>query len=83
MDRSAIAYVVPLSVLGLFVSTFHYLEQTIPGFGVEALCSTGVPCSGRYIDWFGFMTIPFLAGTAFLVIPLLLVTAPKERTPSA
>ena len=73
-DTSARAYVLPLSILGIFVSTFHYLEQTIPGFGVEALCSAGVPCSGRYINWFGFVTIPFLAGIAFLLITVLLAT---------
>ena len=31
-------------------------------------CVTGVPCSGQYINWFGFITIPFLALIAFILI---------------
>lgn len=83
MDRHAFAYALPLSVLGMFVSTFHYLEQTVPGFAAEALCSAGVPCSGRYIDWFGFITIPFLALIAFTIITGLLATMwPRRAGPS-
>ena len=84
LDASVRAYVLPLSILGMAVATFHYLEQTIPGFGVEALCSTGVPCSGRYINWLGFVTIPFLALIAFTLITVLLVTMRRRAdSPSA
>jgi disulfide bond formation protein DsbB len=74
MDRHAFAYALPLSVLGMFVSTFHYLEQMVPGFAAEALCTSGVPCSGRYIEWLGFITIPFLALIAFTIISGLLAS---------
>lgn len=89
LEPSVRTYVLPLSVLGMAVATFHYLEQMVPGFGAEALCSTGVPCSGRYIEWFGFVTIPFLALIAFTLITLALATMPRrhplrsrERSPS-
>ena len=81
LDTTVRAYVLPLSILGMAVSTFHYLEQTIPGFGVEALCSTGVPCSGRYINWLGFVTIPFLALVAFTAITILVATMRRRSEP--
>ena len=79
LDRSIRAYALPLSVLGMGFAAFHYLEQMVPGFGAEALCSTGVPCSGRYIEWLGFITIPFLALVAFTLITIALATLPGRR----
>jgi len=72
-----IPYVLPLSVIGGGVSLFHYLEQKIPGFGAPAVCRSGVPCSTEYINWLGFITIPFLALTAFTLITLLLFGATR------
>jgi disulfide bond formation protein DsbB len=70
----------PLSGIGLSISTYHYLLQKVPGMAPPAACSSGVPCSGQYIDWFGFVTIPFLAGTAFaLITAILIVVARSER----
>lgn len=79
LDRNVVGYALPLSVLGMLVAAFHYLEQKVPGFGMEALCSAGVPCSSQYIDWFGFVTIPFLAFVAFTIITVLLWTA-RQRS---
>jgi disulfide bond formation protein DsbB len=39
------------------------------------LCRAGVPCTVDYIDIFGFINIPFLALTAFLIITLMLGVA--------
>lgn len=75
-DRTIRVYALPLSILGIAVASFHYLEQMVPGFGAEALCSSGVPCSGRYIEWLGFITIPFLALVAFTLITVSLASMP-------
>ena len=32
----------------------------------------GVPCNAQYINWGGFITIPFLALTAFTIIIFLM-----------
>ncbi|MEK3882927.1 disulfide oxidoreductase [Paenibacillus sp. PL2-23] len=78
-DEHAIRkYVLPLSVLGMLVSAFHYMEQKVPGFASIKLCSQGVPCSGMYINWLGFITIPFLAFTGFTLITLLLLVFRKR-----
>lgn len=73
-DEHAIKkYVLPLSILGMLVSTFHYMEQKIPGFAELKPCTKGVPCSAQYINWFGFVTIPFLALIGFTLITVLLL----------
>lgn len=66
-------YVLPLSLLGGSISILHYLEQKVPGFGGIKPCVNGVPCSSEYINWLGFITIPFLAFTAFLLISIAML----------
>ena len=74
-----VPYVLPLSVLGASVSLFHYLEQKAPGFGAPAMCRSGVPCSLEYINVLGFVTIPFLALVAFVLITVLLIGAHRDE----
>lgn len=70
-----IPYVLPLSVMGGFISLWHYLHQKVPFLSQVGQCTVGVPCNGSYINWFGFITIPFLALIAFMLITLLLFLA--------
>ncbi|MEM7739137.1 MAG: disulfide bond formation protein B, partial [Deinococcota bacterium] len=72
-DKSVVVYALPLSILGMGVGTYQYLDQKIPSFGPPAACSAGVPCSTQYINWYGFVTIPFLALTAFTLISAILI----------
>jgi disulfide bond formation protein DsbB len=66
-------YVLPLSLIGGAVSFYHYLVQKVPGFAEIKPCVQGVPCNVQYINWFGFVTIPFLALTAFTLISIFMV----------
>lgn len=66
-------YVLPLSLIGNGVSLYHYLVQKVPGFADIKPCVQGVPCNIQYINWFGFVTIPFLALTAFTLINIILI----------
>lgn len=72
-DLKVPRYVLPLSLLGGSISVLHYLEQKVPGFGGIKPCVNGVPCSSEYINWLGFITIPFLAFTAFLLISIAML----------
>ena len=68
-DRGVSTYILPLSITGIFVSSYHYLLQ----WGVikqGTSCSATAPCTAWNIDWFGFISIPFLAMSAFLLITL-------------
>ncbi|MBM7660041.1 disulfide bond formation protein DsbB [Bacillus mesophilus] len=77
-DKSVIKYALPLSIIGWFVALYHYLVQKVPGFAEIKPCKNGVPCTGEYINWLGFITIPFLALTAFSLIILFLLLSRKK-----
>ncbi len=72
-DVQVVRYALPLAVLGALFALYHYAQQKIPDFAGPTLCRVGVPCTVEYINWLGFITIPFLALVAFtLIIALLL-----------
>ena len=64
-------YVLPFSIIGLGLSTYHYLIQ-LGVFEHPAACSVGIPCNLRYVDYFGFITIPLQALTAFVLITVVM-----------
>ncbi|MCS7462247.1 disulfide oxidoreductase [Paenibacillus doosanensis] len=66
-------YVLPLSVWGAGISLYHYLMQKTSWFKDGATACGPVPCDVDYIDWFGFVTIPLLALTAFVLITVLMI----------
>ena len=67
-DKNLPFYVLPLAVIGGAVAVFHNLlyYQLIPHFAVP--CSLGISCTTKFIEWFGFVTIPFLSLMSFMVI---------------
>lgn len=75
--------ILPLSVLGIGVSTYHYLLQKTTLFSEVSTCQVGVPCSGIWINWLGFITIPFLALIAFFVITMMTIIAWQAGEPAA
>ncbi|TCI37673.1 MULTISPECIES: disulfide oxidoreductase [Exiguobacterium] len=78
-DRQVKKYVLPLAIGGGMISLYHYLVQKVPGFADIKPCVEGVPCNVQYINWFGFVTIPFLALTAFTLITLLLLNIKTDK----
>lgn len=72
-DARVKAYVLPLSVLGMIFALYHYLEQKLPALKDAIRCTTGVPCSGHYINWLGFITIPLLSLLGFTLITALML----------
>jgi len=74
-------YILPLSGLGIGVSTYHYLLQKTDLFSELSTCQVGVPCSGIWINWLGFITIPFLALIAFFIITMMALIAWQAGEP--
>lgn len=70
-DEYLPAYVLPFSLVGMGVSTYHYLFQRGIISSVGA-CNVGIPCNTRWVNYFGFVTIPFMALTAFILITLVM-----------
>lgn len=54
--------------IGGAISLYHYSLQKLDFLAASAPACGRVPCTGQYINWFGFVTIPFLALTAFVLI---------------
>jgi disulfide bond formation protein DsbB len=64
-------YSLALSVIGGSISLYHYLIQKVPFFQSHAISCGRISCTGQYINWLGFITIPFLALIAFVLISVL------------
>lgn len=72
-DKRVIVYSLPLAIIGWFVALYHNLLYS--GIIPQELqpCRKGVSCTEKYIDLFGFLTIPMLSLIAFSMIILLLI----------
>lgn len=58
-----------LAAVGLPISIFHRIDQASGGIG--SFCELDNPCSSRWVDHFGFVTIPTMAGAGFAAIVAL------------
>jgi len=67
-ERQLVAYAAPLVAAGWLLELYHTLLQW--GILPETLtrCVATVPCTTKYVNYFGFITIPFLGLLAFSAI---------------
>lgn len=72
-EGSARLTVALLAATGLAVSTWHWLIQQNPSWAAEGSCSLTAPCTSAYVEEFGFVTIPWMAGSGFALILALTV----------
>ncbi len=72
-DRNTHLFVLPPAILGWCIALYHCLlyYKIIPD--TLAPCSTGVSCTTKYVEYFGFVTIPLLSCIAFSVIISLMI----------
>ncbi len=64
-------YLVPFPVIGAGVSIYHLLIENHV-VATPAQCAIGAGCGVKWINYFGYMTIPTLALTAFALLFILL-----------
>jgi disulfide bond formation protein DsbB len=71
-DAKIYQYVLPLSITGFLIASYHVLLYY--GILPESIapCQAGISCTTRTIEWFSFVTIPLLSWTAHLVISVLM-----------
>lgn len=74
-------YVLPVSLTGLAISVYHVIIQYQPALGVTS-CSAEAPCTARYLHVYGFVSIPVMAGAAFLLVSALVALAGLAPTPA-
>jgi disulfide bond formation protein DsbB len=72
-DKKIVDYALALSGLGAIIAGYHYYLQ-LGGKSVLPCSAVGysVSCSQRFVMSFGYITIPMMALTSFLLIFLLL-----------
>ncbi|HEX8649076.1 MAG TPA: disulfide bond formation protein B [Thermoleophilaceae bacterium] len=72
--RGGALYALPFPVLGALVAIYHvYIEHNPEA--ESASCKVAAPCSVRWIEELGYVTLPVLALTAFAAIMSLLLMA--------
>ncbi len=78
-DKTVLKYATPFVALGWLFAVYHNLLQynIIPESASP--CSQGVSCSAKYMDVFGFITIPMLSFIAFSLLAVLLYTIKIEK----
>ena len=77
-DKNVAYYVLPLSILGALVGFYQYLLQMTALKQINLIsCSSLEPCSAIQVIYIGFITIPFLSMSAFIIIGLIMLNLVK------
>lgn len=71
-DNGIRLYAAVLASIGLAVAIWHRTLQAFPSLDSGACAAVGPPCTFPYILEFGFVTIPYMALSAFALILVLL-----------
>jgi disulfide bond formation protein DsbB len=70
-DESIRPYATMLCVVGALISAYHVLIERFPNLE-SSTCDPNNPCSLKWVEKFGFVTIPLMALAAFAAIICLL-----------
>jgi disulfide bond formation protein DsbB len=80
--RATFWYAFVLPLLGSGVALYHLYIEAHPE-AESAGCKVGVPCSTKWIDEFGYVTLPMLSLTAFAAVFVLLLLARSSASRTA
>ena len=71
-------YVLPMAIIGMAIAAYHYYYQVT---GTSLIpCSTvgfSVSCSERFFTYWGYITIPWMSLSAFVLIGSLMLLASR------
>lgn len=68
-----------LSGLGACIAFYHYLLQKVPALSESGSACGLVPCNGIYVNYLGFITIPFMSLIAFTLIFIISLILYKKN----
>jgi hypothetical protein len=77
-DAQVWRYVVPIASIGAAVSVWHLVIERVPSLG--GACDPAAPCAVRWVEEFGFLTLPGMALVAAVAIALLTLAARPAPT---
>jgi len=73
LDKSDLGdYVIPLAMIGALIAFYHSIIQRFDQFSSAGCSITAVSCSTEYTFHYGYITIPVMAFTAFMVTIVIL-----------
>jgi disulfide bond formation protein DsbB len=73
-DTGVARYAIPLALIGAAISIYHYQLERFPN-QASVSCSAEAPCTVVWIWKFHFVSIPFMALSAFALIVALVLVA--------
>lgn len=71
-------YLLLLNVVGIILSAYHNFIQIFPKASILN-CEAGVPCTKIYHLYFGYISIPVMSLTAFLLATVLLLISKSQK----
>lgn len=78
-DPRVADYVLSLTIVGTLISIYQNLlyYKILP----ESIspCSAGVSCTTKYVEYFGFLTIPLLSLITLITITVLMIMYKKQN----
>jgi disulfide bond formation protein DsbB len=81
-DVNGVWYALPLSIIGLLIAVWHVTKYTLVNVTqsvADVPCSIdGTSCTTRYLDIFGFISIPHLSLVAFIITTVALFMIANE-----
>lgn len=78
-DKAIARYSVVLAGIGIVISTYHYLLEWFPTLESN-VCSIDVPCTTIWFREFGFVTLCFMAGSAFIFVVSVSLALIREKS---
>jgi hypothetical protein len=80
-DRQVWRTAVPIAAIGAVISVWHIAIERNPSLG--GACDPAAPCSLRWVEEFGFLTLPTMALIGFVtIIVLTLAARPRVAEPA-
>jgi disulfide bond formation protein DsbB len=77
-DFAVRRYVIPLVAIGAAISVYHYQLERFPS-QTSLSCAADVPCTTVWVWRFHYISIAFMALSAFALIAALLLLGPGSR----
>ena len=68
-------YVIGPCIVGALIATYHTWIQAFPPDSGTSFCTEDAPCTVKYVWELGFVSLPFMALSAFLSMITLMVAA--------
>lgn len=80
-DRGFRRYAIPLALVGAAISVYHYQLEWFPTQSSPA-CTADAPCTVRWVFELGYISLPFMALSGFLLIATLAWIAGQRQDPA-